>query len=273
MASTLSVIIIAKNEAEMIANCIETLRWCDDIIVINNDSSDATVGIAHRLGARVHTVSGGFVQLRNQGAQGAKTDWILYIDADERVTPALAAEIKATIAKAEHQAYSVKRENVLYGHLMKHGGWEKDHVVRLFKRSALKTWEGDIHEHAEISGSTGQLEHPLVHLTHRSVIAGLEKTIEWTPIEARLLAQAGAKPVTIWTLLRKGLMELIRRGLLKKGYRDGQAGWVEAMVQAANRVLVYAQVWELQQKPSLRDRYQSYEQAISRLWQHTKIES
>jgi hypothetical protein len=267
MKPSLTAIIIAKNEEEMIANCLETLRWCDEIMVINNDSSDATVGIAHRLGARVFTVSGSFAEVRNEGLRRAKTEWVLYIDADERVTPALADDIRQAMDKADHMAYAVRRENILYGSLIKHGGWADDWVVRLFNRKALKTWAGEIHEHAEVDGSEGRLTQPLVHLTHRSITAGLAKTIEWTPLEAKQLYEAGIAPVTFWTLLRKGSMEVVRRSFFKKGYKDGQVGWVETFVQAINRMLVYMQVWELQQKPSLPDRYQKYESAIAQLWQ------
>jgi glycosyltransferase involved in cell wall biosynthesis len=273
MPATIAALIIAKNEEEMIANCIETLRWCDEIIVINNESADATVGIAHRLGAKVVTASGTFAELRNQGLAKAKTDWVLYVDADERVTPALAAEIKKVIGASLEESvvtpptsYLINRQNILYGSYLQHGGWEEDGVVRLFNRESLKTWVGSVHEHAEVSGHQGTLKQSLIHFTHRSVVSGLAKTIEWTPIEADLLYQAGTPPVTVRTLLRKGLMEVWRRAVVKKGYRDGAVGWIEALIQGMNRVLVYMQVWEKQQKPTLPERYQQYEKAIHTLW-------
>lgn len=267
MSASIAAIIIAKNEEEMIANCIETVRWCDEVLVVNNDSSDATVGIAHRAGVKVITATGTFAELRNEGLSKCTTDWVFYIDADERVTPALATEIKAIIqSDSPLTSYLIGRQNMLYGSHLQHGGWENDQVVRLFKRTDLKTWAGSVHEHAEVSGEQGLLHESLVHLTHRSVISGLEKTIEWTPIEAELLFAAHTAPVTLMTLLRKGFMEVWRRAIVKQGYKDGLVGWIEALVQGMNRMLVYMQVWEKQQKPSLPERYQQYEKAIHQLW-------
>lgn len=275
MYTQVTAIIIAKNEEEMLANCIESVRWCDEVIVINNESSDATVGIANRAGARVVTMSGSFAELRNEGIKRAKTDWLLYIDADERVTPALAQEICQVVAKPQYPAYAVSRSNILYGQLLTHGGWQNDKVVRLFARHQLQGWRGVVHEEALYQGETGLLHQPLIHFTHRSVLQGLLKTSEWTPKEARLLVEAGVAPVTVFTLWRKGLMELWRRLVRQGGYRDGVVGWIEALTQAINRVLVYMQVWELQQKPSLPDRYRHHEEQLFQLWQQnsaTKIE-
>jgi glycosyltransferase involved in cell wall biosynthesis len=267
MTPTISAIVIAKNEEAMIANCLDTLRWCDEVVVVNNDSSDATVGIAHRQGARVITTSGTFAELRNEALKRSKTDWVLYVDADERVTPALAQEIKKVIDQPEHVAYAVNRTNVLYGQHLQHGGWGEDWVVRLFERTKLKTWAGEVHEHAEVDGSEGKLSEKLVHFTHRDIISGLIKTAHWTPIEASLLAASSKTPkVTLGLILRKTLMELVRRLITKQGYKDGLTGWIEALVQAMNRMLVYMQVWELQQKPSLPEKYQQYERSIVELW-------
>jgi glycosyltransferase involved in cell wall biosynthesis len=271
MTPTISAIVIAKNEAEMIANCLDTLQWCDEVIVVDHHSVDTTAQLAERAKARVITANGSFADLRNEGLRVAKTDWVFYVDADERVTPKLADEVRQTIAETEHVAFAVGRNNILYGHYLEHGGWQSDFVVRLFNREKLTQWSGDVHEHAEIDGSTGRLTENLVHFTHRSIISGLLKTAEWTPIEATLLAQDERTPkVTAGLLLRKGVMEVFRRIVLKKGHRDGTAGWVEALVQGINRMLVYMQVWELQQKPSLAERYEQYERSVVKLWQQKK---
>lgn len=264
--TTITAIVIAKNEEAMLANCLETLKWCDEVLVVDHYSADATVGIAERAGARVVQAEGSFAQLRNEGLARSKTDWLLYIDADERVTPSLADEIKTVMHDTTHAAYSVGRNNILYGHVLAHGGWQNDRVVRLFQRAALKKWAGEVHEHAEIEGTTGELKEALVHLTHRSVASSLMKSREWTPIEAHLLFEAGIPAVTGKTLIRKAVMEAWRRIIVKGGYRDGVVGWVEGLTQAMNRLLVYMQVWELQQKPPIADRYQRYEQSIADLW-------
>lgn len=265
---TIGAIVIAKNEADMIANCIETLRWCDEVVVIDNGSEDKTVEIAERLGAKVFQFRGNFADLRNEGLKRCKSDWLFYVDADERVTPALAKDIKKVALDDVQTSFSVKRSNILYGHVFEHGGWDADWVFRLFKREALKEWAGEVHEHAVAEGATGQLKSLLVHLTHRDVVSSLLKTANWTPIEAKLLYQAPVPKIKLRTILRKTLMEIFRRAILKGGYRDGLAGWVEALTQGMNRMLVYMQVWELQQRPPLPERYQRYEESIAELWKH-----
>lgn len=267
---TIAAIIIAHNEAGMIVNCLDTLGWCDEVIVVDDNSSDTTRELAERWGARVVNGEGGFPELRNAGLAATKADWIVYIDADERVTPSLAREIKQAMSSDSISAYGISRRNILYGHQLTHGGWGDDVVVRLFRRSHLKKWAGDVHEHAEIEGETAVLKENLWHLTHRNVIEGLRKTIMWTPVEAQLLAEATSKPISPVTLVRKMVMEVVRRIILKQGYRDGTAGWVEALIQGANKLLVYAQVWEQQQQPSLPDRYQEVEKSIIASWQKSR---
>lgn len=274
LTETLCAVVIAKNEAVNIANCLETLKWCDQVLVIDNESEDGTEVIAERMGARVVSMTGSFAELRNEALKRAKTDWLLYIDADERVTPALAKEIQRVMmeggaeaaSQAAPSAYAINRANVMYGEVFHHGGWQHDWIVRLFKREKLQSWVGEIHEHAEVEGETGRLKEQLIHFTHRGVIPSLQKSVAWTPIEARLLFESGIAPVTASTLLRKTVMEFLRWLFARKGNRDGMAGWVEGLTQAMNRLLVYMQVWELQQKPSIPEKYREYEESIAKLW-------
>lgn len=265
---TLTAIVITKNEEGMIANCLACLRFADEIIVVDSGSSDNTVEIATREGATIVKASGGtFKDWRNLGLERATSDWVLYVDADERVTPKLADEIIYTIGLTPNAGLLLKRNNIHFGKWMEHGGWETDLLLRLFERKCLKGWEGDIHEHAEIKGTIGQIKEPLVHLTHRTIVDNLLKSASWTPIEARLLAESKIGPVKPFTLLRKIKMEFLRRLIFKKGYKDGMEGWIESLQQAFNRFLVYAQVWELQQKPPLEDRYQIMEKEILKMWE------
>lgn len=268
---SITAIIIAKNEESMIANCIESLRWCDEILVIDNGSTDGTASLSEKLGARVIGFSSSdFSKVRNEGLKRSKTDWIFYVDADERVAPDLAREIMVSIETNVGQAFKLKRENICYGFLLTHGGWENDFVTRVFKRDDLIKWSGKIHESVQFNGKEVILQQPLIHLTHRSTKDNLHKSAEWTGIEAELLYKSGIKPVTLFTLIRKGVMEFIRRDFIKQGNKNGMVGHVEALVQAMNRVMVYIQVWELQQKPSLSDRYEKIEREISQKWTKQK---
>ena len=264
---SITAIIIAKNEENMIANCIEGLRWCDEILVIDNGSTDTTATLAEKLGARViNFASENFSRVRNEGLKRSKTDWIFYVDADERVTPSLAREIMVNVEMGSGAAFKILRENICYGHHLTKGGWDQDYVTRVFRKERLAKWDGKIHESPYYSGETITLKQSLIHLTHRSTRDNLFKSAEWTILEAELLYKSGIKPVTLITLLRKGTMEFVRRAYFKGGYKDGMVGLVEAMVQAMNRVMVYIQVWELQQKPSIEDRYKKIENEVADKW-------
>jgi hypothetical protein len=264
---SITAIIIAKNEEEMIANCIEGLYWCDEILVIDNGSNDETTSVAEKLGARViGFASQDFSKVRNEGLKRSKTDWVFYVDADERVTPDLSREIMVSIETEVGDAFRIKRQNICYGFHLTRGGWENDFVTRVFKRESLNKWSGKIHESADFSGQEVTLKQPLIHLTHRSTKDNLHKSAEWTGIEAELLYKSGVKSVTLFTLLRKGVMAFIKLAFLRKGHKDGMVGYVESLVQAMNRVMVYIQVWELQQKPSLPERYEKIEREVARQW-------
>lgn len=262
----IAAIILTRNEEQMIANCIETLRWCDQVLVVDSDSSDATVELARKLGAKVISERAeSFAERRNKAMHETVADWVFYIDADERVTPQLSKEILVQIETTKENALAFWRENIMYGVPMTHGGWGEK-VTRVFRKSAFKEWQGEIHESPVFDGEAVMLHTSLIHLTHRNTIDGLQKTISWTPIEARLLATVSEKKVTPLTVIRKGVMEILRRGVLKGGNKDGTAGWIEAIVQGINRMLVYIQVWEYQQVPSLTEKYQAEERKIAELW-------
>ncbi|MBU0578850.1 glycosyltransferase family 2 protein [Patescibacteria group bacterium] len=268
---SITAIILAKNEAEMIVNCINTLWWCNEILVIDCASSDETAKLAETAGARVVSFSHrSMAKTRNESLKRVKTNWVFYVDADERVTPTLAKEIMVQLETSCATALKISRQNVHYGKIMHHGGWEKDYVTRVFNKEYFQNWFGDIHESPKFKGKLLELQSPLIHLTHRNTIDGLTKTISWTPIEADLLAKAGSGSVRVRTILRKGIMEFVRRGIFKFGFRDGVEGWIEAMVQGINRMLVYIQLWEKQRKPSLEDTYQQIEQKILKMWQDEK---
>ncbi|MFZ5437862.1 MAG: glycosyltransferase family 2 protein [Patescibacteria group bacterium] len=269
----ISAIVLAKNEASMIDGCLNTLVWCDEVLVLDNGSTDNTVELAESLGARVITFSHpSFARKRNEALKHAKNDWVFYLDADERVTPTLAKEIMVHMETATAQVLEMSRQNFCYGHEFKHGGWQDDLVTRIFHKSALKEWTGQIHESPNFEGQVTKLHSPIIHFTHRNTEDNLRKSADWTKLEAELLYKAGEKPVTLFTLVRKGTMEFVRRAIFKRGYQDGMAGLIEAVVQGINRMIVYIQVWELQQKPSLADRYAKKEDELKKLWsQETKI--
>jgi glycosyltransferase involved in cell wall biosynthesis len=263
---SISALVIAKNESEMIGACLKTLSWCNEVLVLDSGSTDNTREIAETFGARVISFKHqSFSRLREEILKRAKSDWVIYVDADERVTPTLAKEVQVAMETTSAVALELARDNIHYGRLFKAGGWQNDVVTRVFKKSELQGWQGDIHESPVYKGSSFRLNTPLMHLTHRNVVDGLRKTSEWTPMEAAQLA-AEIPLVSFGTIARKGLMEFIRRAILKRGYQDGMPGLIESLTQAINRMLVYMQVWELQQKPPISKRYEAFEAEIEDQW-------
>ncbi len=269
--AAITAIILARNEAEMLPGCLKTLAWCKEIIVIDDGSSDNTSEIAENAGCKVISFKHqSFARRREEGAKFAAHDWILYIDADERIIPELAYEIQTVTSEMNYSAYQMNRENFFFGKIFQHGGWESDTVTRLIDRRKLRGWKGDIHESPLISGDVGILKTKLLHFSHRTIVSGLYKTAAWTPIEAQLLAKADNTKITFAVIIKKGLGEFWRRAIKNQGYRDGNMGLMESLIQAINRMLVYLQVWELQQTPPIKELYTVKEREVEILWEQHK---
>lgn len=249
---TISVIIRTKNEEKMISDCLETADWADEIIVVDSGSEDKTVVIAKEKGTKVyyHPFTN-FADQRNFATQKTKGEWLFYLDADERVSKKLREEIQQKIINpGQYCAFEIPRLNIFFGCSMHHGGWYPDYQTKLIKKEALKEWFGLIHESARVEGKIGQLKNNLLHLSHRSLDEGFAKSVIWTKMEADLLFAANHPKVNIFHLAKVPLEEFIKRVFAKKGFLDGIIGWLEGLIQAFNKFLVYAQLWEKQQKLS-----------------------
>lgn len=248
----LSVVIITKNSADKIENCLESTKSItNDILVIDGGSIDETVKIAERHSARViKQVGKGYSDWRNQGIKEVKGEWIFYLDSDERVTPELAREIKSLITghKLAFFAYAIPRRNTILGNEMKHGGWWPDYVKRLYKKSALKKWVGDLHEEPVFEGKMGHLKNPMIHLKHDNLSEMIEKTNKWSEIEAKLLFDANHPKMSWWRFFRIMLTEFWYRIVIKKGFMDGVEGIIYAIYQMWSKFITYAKLWEMQQK-------------------------
>lgn len=265
--TTIAGLVIARNEEQWIGHCLDTLAWCDQLLVIDDGSTDKTVEVAESKGASVISFKhSSFSRLREEALRRVETDWVIYLDADERLTPTSAREVQVKIETREAEVFRFRRRNIHFGRELKHGGWENDWVERVFLRSHLKGWQGDVHETPVFKGKVADLALPLLHLTHRDVISGLKKTIAWTPIEAEALATELDSPVTFWTFIRKSGLEFFKRAFWRGGVRDGMPGLVEALIQAVNRLLVYIQVWEKQQKPPIASAYERWEEELAEDW-------
>lgn len=242
----LSVVVIVKNEEQMIADCIDSLSFCDEAIVIDNNSSDRTVEIAKRMGAKVFkSDSNDFSVLRNLGLKKASGNFILYVDADERVTPELCSAIKnILLQKNTFAGYKVLRKNFYFGY-----EWPAiEKMERLFIKKALKGWKGYLHESPLVEGKMGILEGFLLHYTHRDLSLMLDKTIAWSETEAKLRLKSNHPEMKLWRFPRVMAAAFFNSYIIQKGYKAGTMGIVESIYQAFSIFITYARLWELQQK-------------------------
>lgn len=253
--SKISAVVIAKNEEEKIKDCLESVRWAGEVIVVDNASTDNTPDVAKQSGARVMTASEKYTlnysKLRNLGLKNTKGEWVLYIDADEQVSPELEGEILEKIKTEKWQesnltAFAIPRRNFILGKELKHGGWWPDYVKRLFLKSKLKGWIGELHEEPRFDGKLGLLEKPLIHLKRDDLSGMVEKTNEWSEIEARLMYEANHPPMNVIRFLSAMFREFWLRMIRYKAYMDGVEGVIYAMYQVYSRFISYAKLWEMQ---------------------------
>ena len=245
----ISAIIIARNEQDMIGDCLLSLRpLADEILVVDSGNSDDTNNIDISYHARiVKSVESDYSQYRNAGLKSAKGDWILYVDADERVTPLLRKEIEEIMSSSTSaSAYQIPRRNIYLGRDMHFGGWGGDRVIRLFKKSALQKYAGQLHEQPVFSGELATANHELVHYSHRNLSAMLEKTLDFTAYEAKLRYEASHPPVVAWRLVRVMATEFWLRFVKLSAWRDGLEGVIDGLFQVFNMFVIYARLWELQ---------------------------
>lgn len=240
---SVSAIILVRDNAEFIRGCLESVSWADELLVVDTGSTDRTVEICQKKGAKVIRVDPQktFADWRNSGRDAALGEWLLYLDTDERVTPELRDEIKRIIAERRDGVFFIQRRNIFLGKEMR-----PDKVERLFHRSSLKGWKGELSEQPIYSGKAGTLEACLVHLSHRDLTSMLGKTIAWSKIEAKLLYQAGHPPMSWWRFPRVILTELWRRLVREAYWRYGTPGIIEAIFQTLSVFITYLRLWSLQ---------------------------
>lgn len=258
------VFVFWKDEVDLIDACLASLSWVDEIVVIDNGASEEILAKVKKYTKNVYKdESLDFSHHHNLGKDKAKGDWLLYVDADERISKTLGKEIEETVlSSSECTAYRLRRVNFFLGKQVLYGDRFPDYVTRLFRKSNLKEWTGRIHESSIVSGRVGDLSSPLFHLTHRNIFSMLEKTINFAEHEAQLRLAANHPKVVWWRLIRVFLTEFYMRIIKYQGFRQGTEGWIDGIFQAFSLFIVYARLWELQTKPTLFEKYQKIDKDI-----------
>jgi glycosyltransferase involved in cell wall biosynthesis len=248
---SLSVTVITKNEAESIEACLRSVRFADQIVVLDSGSTDDTIQIARSMGAEVSISPDwqGFGIQKNRALALANSAWVLSLDADERVTPELQAEIRATLEAPAFDVYSFPRLSSYCGQYMRHSGWYPDRVTRLFRRHAAQFSDDLVHEKIMTSSKVGQLRSPLRHESFRSFEAVLDKANRYSTAGAQILLNRG-KAASLGTALGHGLWTFIRTYFLRLGFLDGRMGLVLAISNAEGTYYRYLKLWLLHQDAS-----------------------
>ncbi|OGH04280.1 MAG: hypothetical protein A2600_11055 [Candidatus Lambdaproteobacteria bacterium RIFOXYD1_FULL_56_27] len=242
-------VVITYNEEANLKDCLTSLDFCDFLLVVDSDSTDQTKAIAQDQGARVlNQPFLGHVKQKQFALEQAQTDWVLFLDADERLGPELRASILALKEQVEprHWGYEVSRKSFHLGRWILHGGWYPDRGIRLFHKEHGR-WSGyDPHDKVEVEGPVARLEGDLEHFVFRNLSHNVQKNDFYSSIMAQDLFAQGKRP-SLAKLLLKPPYKFFECYLLKAGFLDGLPGLIIAVGAAYSIFLKFAKLWELGQ--------------------------
>lgn len=256
---TITAAVITRNEAGNIRACLETLQWADEMLIMDSCSTDDTVAIAREMGAVVHARPfDDFPTHRNAALDAVRTDWVLFVDADERVTPELAREVRKVVNEAEAKwregataeagavaGYWIPRRNFIMGRWIRHGGWYPDYQLRLLKIGHARYDEAvKVHEVVNLDGASGHLREPFIHYNYERLSQLFSKQASYAKLEAASLHRRGirARP---HNFILQPLREFRRRFFSLGGYHDGLHGLFLALLLAAYTFVTYVHLWRM----------------------------
>lgn len=240
-----SATIITLNEEADIGACLDSVTWADEIVVVDSGSSDRTVEIAKKYTDKVLSHEWpGYAAQKNWAAEQAAHDWIFSLDADERVPPALQAEIKEWMSRqASSPGYYVARKNFFLGRWIRHGGWFPDHTLRLFDRRRGRFAERMVHEAVRIDGLPGYLQNPIEHHTYRSLADYHERAGRYAALAAEEMERNG-RSFRLSDLLIRPVWTSCKMYLFQQGFREGVHGFLLSVFYGYYTFLKYATLWE-----------------------------
>jgi glycosyltransferase involved in cell wall biosynthesis len=230
---TLSVIIVAKNEAHNIVECVHSCSFADEILVLDSGSSDGTPELARQAGARViETDWPGYGPQQQRGIGWAQSEWVLSLDADERVSADLQAEIKAAIESPRAEGYRLPRLSTFCGQFIHHSGWRPDYTLRLVQKPKAGFTDHFLHAHMTVDGRRADLQNPIIHYSYRDLRDVLDKLDRYSSGNARDMAARGLVAKGLGHALWHGFWAFIRTYVLRAGFLDGSAGVMLAIYNA-----------------------------------------
>ncbi|MCJ7828093.1 glycosyltransferase family 2 protein [Patescibacteria group bacterium] len=245
----LTAVVLVKDEAENLPRCLKSLRFVDELIVLDDESTDDSVKVAEKFGAKVyHRKLDDFASQRNFVLGKVRTEWVLMIDPDEEVSSELNREIINAIREEKYNGFKFPRKNLMFGHWVEHAGWWPDFQLHLF-RAKKGEYHELVHEQVVVEGKVGELNSPLLHHNYENIshFISTRKFDLYTSLEARQLYKSDYE--FFWfDLVGKPADEFLRRFFAEKGYQDGLVGLLLSLLQAGKELVVFAKVWELSGK-------------------------
>ena len=245
---------ITKNEANNIEACLQSVLFADQIVVLDSGSTDKTQQLALGMGAEVSEDRNwqGFGAQKNRALALARCDWVLSIDADERVTPSLRAEILQALENPSREVYTLSRLSSYCGQYMMHSGWSPDHVTRLFRRGTATFSNELVHEKVLTSHPVGALTEPLLHESFQDFESVLDKANRYSTAGAQMLLKKG-KSGSVGKAIAHGAWAFFRTYVLRRGSLDGKMGLVLAISNAEGTYYRYLKLWLMSTRSPLQD--------------------
>ncbi|MGH9600233.1 MAG: glycosyltransferase family 2 protein [Terracidiphilus sp.] len=248
MPKTLSVVLITHNEAVNLPRTLASVRWAQEIVVVDCGSTDATIEIAREAGARVFEEPWkGFGAQKNSAIDHATGDWILSLDADEEIGPELAGEIEALLAgEPEFAVYEISRLNHFLGRPLRHGGYWPDVKLRLFRRGAARFEERAVHETLKAEGVIGQLKHPLIHRCYATLEEYIEHMNRYSTLGAEMLVASGRGSGSLaWNAVVNPAATFVYNYFFRMGFLDGREGLLQHMNHSVYVHWKFAKAWRM----------------------------
>ena len=256
--NSLSVAISAFNEERKIRKCLESVKWADEIIFVDNSSNDNTLEIAKEYTKKIFTQKNDPFNIdlqKNLGIEKATCDWILVLDADEVVTSELKQEIKSQIStfNSQFSGFMIPRKNIIFNKWIEHSGWYPDYQLRLFRNGRGKYENKHVHEPLSVRGKLGKFNEPFIHYNYETVYQFLYKHLcVYAPNEAEDLLRKGY--VFDWKgAIRLPMSEFLSRYFAREGYKDGFHGLILALLMGVYHLSIFAYLWEKKKFIDIKD--------------------
>ncbi len=250
---TLSIVIISFNEEANLPRTLESVKWADEIIVVDSGSTDRSVEIATSYGAKVWIEPWkGYAAQKNSALQKATCDWILSLDADEEVTPELKRDIENVIgSRSSHHGYFIPRRNMFLGRFMRRGGFYPDAKLRLFRRGSAQFEARLVHEDAKLNGPTGRLPGNLIHHAYPTLDSYISHMNHYSSLGARMALSRGKSGFSPVNIVVRPFLTFLYNYVLRLGFLDGREGLLLHLYHSVYVSWKYAKLWEFSRKSQL----------------------